>query len=155
MKRILVIGIGSLIMQDDSIGTRVAQAIKPQLQSETITVISGETDFQFCFEEILPEDFLVIIDAKSDHQAPGSIDVMSLNEALKNRASLRTQHDFSLFDAILLHYPDLTGYFIGIEAAQIELGFVLSATLQRQFDSICTEISQMILKFREEINRYA
>ena len=137
MKRILVIGIGSLVMRDDGIGARVVKAIETDLQKFDIASFVGETDFQSCFDEIKPDDCVIIIDAMSQGKEPGSIDVMLLSDAVKDRGKLRTQHEFSLFDLINLHNSKTQGYFIGIEAAEIGLGFELSKSLTENFKRIC------------------
>ena len=67
----LVIGIGSLIMTDDGIGTRIAEALKNRLQEQDIDVLVGETDYQYCFDEIRADDFLVILDAVMPGKDPG------------------------------------------------------------------------------------
>ena len=150
MKRILVIGIGSLVMRDDSIGSRVVKAIEDDLQKHDIASFVGETDFQCCFDEIKPDDFVIIIDAMSQGKEPGNIDVMLLSDALKNRGKLRTQHEFSLFDLINLHYPEVQGYFVGIEAAEIGFGFEFSKSLREHFKQICADVLNIVLNIKEE-----
>ena len=151
MKRIVVIGIGSVIMRDDGIGSKVVKTFEHSLHTHNITSIVGETDFQCCFDEIKSDDFLIIIDAMTQGKEPGSIEVMCLRDALKNRRKLRTQHEFSLFDLIELHYPKIEGYFIGIEVAEIGFGFEFSDLLQKCFDQICDSVLNTILNIKEKI----
>lgn len=150
MKRVLVIGIGSLVMRDDGIGSRVVEAIAGSLWKHDIHSFVGETDFQCCFDEIKLDDFVMIVDAMAQGKEPGSIEVMLLNDALKDRGKLRTQHEFSLFDLIELHAPQTPGYLIGIEAAEIGFGFDLSPQLGERFEQICTNVFNMVLKIKEE-----
>lgn len=151
MKHILVIGIGSLIMRDDGIGSRIAEAIKGSLSEQNITTLVGETDFQFCFDEIKTDDYLVIIDAMAQGKGPGVVNVMVLSDALKNRSKLRTQHEFSLLDLIALNYPKIQGCFIGIEAVEIGFGLELSRPLQESFEQICRSVLTTILNIKEKI----
>lgn len=150
MKRILVIGIGSLVMRDDGIGARVVKAIENDLQKLDIASFVGETDFQSCFDEIKSDDCVIIIDAMVQGKEPGSVNVMLLSDALKNRGKLRTQHEFSLFDLINLHNPKAPGYFVGIEVAEIGFGFELSAPLKECFKQICADVLSTVLKIKEE-----
>ncbi|WMJ76855.1 hydrogenase maturation protease [Sedimentibacter sp. MB35-C1] len=147
-----VIGIGSCVMRDDGIGSKVVGAIQDNLSTRGIDSLVGETDFQCCFDEIKPEDFLIIIDAMTQEKEPGSVDIMLLSYALKNRRRLRTQHEFSLFDLIDLYHPKSQGYLIGIEAAEIGFGFELSEPLQKSFDKICNIVLTTILNIKEEID---
>jgi len=150
MKRVLVIGIGSLVMRDDGIGSRVVEAIESRLRNHDIASFVGETDLECCFDEIMPDDLVIIIDAMARGKEPGSMDVMLLSDTLKNRGKLRTQHEFSLFDLICLHAPETQGYFIGIEAAEIGLGFDLSAPLEECFEQICAGVLNTVLNIKEE-----
>lgn len=153
MKRILVIGIGSIIMRDDGIGSKVAQAMESNLSTHGITTLVGETDFQICFDEIKQDDFLIIIDAMAQDKEPGSVDVMFISDALKSRGKLRTQHEYSLLDLIEIYYPQIQGYFIGIQVAEIGYGFELSKPLQKSFEQICTFVLTTVLNIKEEIER--
>ncbi|WMJ83781.1 hydrogenase maturation protease [Oscillospiraceae bacterium LTW-04] len=137
-------------MKDDGVGTRVAQAIEDTLREHNISCLVGETDFQCCFDEIQPDDILIIIDAMAQGKEAGSIGIMPLSDALKDRNKLRSQHEFSLFDLIQLHYPKIQGYLIGIEAAEIDFGFDLSLQLQQYFDQICNTVSKTILNIKEK-----
>ncbi len=150
MKRIVVIGIGSLIMRDDGVGSRVVDAIESSLREHDIAAFVGETDFQCCFDQIKPGNFVIIIDAITQSKEPGRMDVMLLSDALKNRRKLRTQHEFNLFDLIELHAPQTQGYFIGIEAAEIGFGFELSESLNERFEQICTNVLNTVLNIKEE-----
>lgn len=152
MKRVLVIGIGSLVMMDDGIGSRVVEAIESRLRKYDIASFVGETDFQCCFDEIKPGDLVVIIDAMAQGNQSGSICIMPLSEALENRSKFRSQHEFSLFDLIELHAPKTQGYFIGIEPAKIGFGFGLSAPLKERFEQICSNVLNAVLHIKEHEN---
>lgn len=150
--RILVIGIGSLVMKDDGVGSLVVGAIVGDLQSHGIASFVGETDSQCCFEQILPDDFVVIVDAMAGGIEPGSIEIMNLTDALENRGRFCTQHEFGLLDLIALHLPKTPGAFIGIEAAEIGFGFELSAPLKDRFEAICGNVRNAVLGIKEEQN---
>lgn len=154
MKRMLVIGIGSLIMKDDGIGTRVAAAIWGRLMERDIAVLIGETDVQYCLDEIRPDDFLVIIDAVLQEREPGSIEIISLLDAVRCHGRLHSQHDFSLIDAVSLNLPDIRGYLIGIEAVEIGFGVDLSDALEERFDRICEYVFNAVVEM-EEVMRHA
>lgn len=149
MNRILVIGIGSMIMMDDGIGVRAAYAIKNKLQEHGIAVIIGETDVQYCMDEIRPDDFLIVIDAMTQGKETGSIEIVPWHDTAKSHGKLHSQHDFSLVDAILLNYPGIHGYLIGVEAAEIGFGFVLSDALRERFENICDNVLKAVVDMKE------
>jgi hydrogenase maturation protease len=153
MKRMLVIGIGSLIMSDDGIGTRVAGAIKDKLQEHEIAILVGETDVQYCINEIRSDDFIVIIDAVMQGNEPGSIEIIPLQNTVKSHGKLHSQHDFSLIDAISLNYPGIQGCLIGIEAVDIGFGLNLSDVLKKRFDHICYQVFSAVIEMKEAATR--
>lgn len=153
MKRMLVVGVGSLIMTDDGIGARVAGAIGSKLLEQDIAVVVGETDVQFCLNEVRPDDILIIIDSMIQGTEPGRLEIMPLHDAQKSRSKSHSLHDFTLLDALSLNYPDIQGCFIGIEASVIGLGFELSKELQDKFDLICDDVFGAILEMKEAAKR--
>lgn len=150
MKRILVIGIGNLIMKDDGIGVRVVEEMQTQLREINMIPLLGETDVQYCLDEIQSDDFLIIVDAMAEGKEPGSIEIMELCDAIQKRGKLRTQHEFSLLDLISLHYPKIKGCFLGIKAVEIDFGFELSEPLRQRFEEMCTVVLKAIYAIKEE-----
>lgn len=150
MRKLLVIGIGSMIMKDDGIGSRVVEAIKDRLKDYDIESVVGETDFHYCFGRISMEDFIIIIDASYHGIKPGTLNIMELEEALRYRSKLRTQHEFSLFDMIDQNLPEAKGCFIGIEVAEVGFGYELSKILNENFQNICDAVLEEIIKIKEE-----
>lgn len=150
MRRLLVIGIGSRIMRDDGVGVQVAEVLADSLRRHNVALLIGETDVQCCLDAITPEDVVIILDAMVLGREPGSLEVMSLEDALAHRSGLRTQHECSLLDLITLHAPETQGYLIGIEAAEIGFGLGLSTALQAQFESICAAVLRAVLSIKEE-----
>lgn len=153
MRRMLVIGIGSVIMTDDGVGSRVAEAVQSKLQDIGIAVVIGETDVQFCLDEIQPDDILVVIDSMIQGNETGSIEIVPLQDVFKSQSKLHSQHDFNLIDALSLNYPEIEGCLIGIEASEIGFGFELSHELRSRFEQICDDVSRAILEMKEAATR--
>ena len=153
MSRLLVIGIGSLLMTDDGIGTRIAHRLGGSLGEQGAYALAGETDYQYCLDEIRPDDFLVVIDAVTRGEEPGSLAIAPLHVALKGRGGIKTQHDFSLLDAVSVSYPEMRGYVIGVEASVIGPGFDLSPALSEGFEEICEKVLAAVIELKEEAER--
>jgi hydrogenase maturation protease len=147
VKRLLV------IMTDDGIGARVAGALQSRLEAHGIGVLIGETDVPCCLDAIRPDDYLIVIDSMLQGKAPGSLEIIPLQDARKSRGRLHSQHDFSLIDALSSSFPDIQGCLIGIEAAVLGFGFELSGELQTKFGQICEDVFQAILKMKEASGR--
>jgi hydrogenase maturation protease len=145
----LVIGIGSLIMTDDGIGVRVADIIKDKLRAYDIEVILGETDVQYCLNEIRSDDFLVVIDSMMQGKEPGSLEIFPLQDVEKSIGKLHSQHDLSLMDAVTLNFPGIRGCLIGIEAEEIGFGIELSDALRERLERICENVFTAVVEMKE------
>lgn len=68
-----VLGIGNRLMMDDGIAIAVLENISDSLKAMGMEVIIGETDLQFSFHQIKPEDFVIVVDARYSERKAGSI----------------------------------------------------------------------------------
>lgn len=139
---IKVIGIGNILLCDDGIGVRVAEKINDSLRNinADIEVIIGETDYQYCLEEINDDDLVIIIDSTYLMKEPGTVTVRTLGSCDEFLGEIYTGHDISLLKAIRLEKPDIKVFFIGIEIEVIEFSLELSQRLEKNFDNICKEV---------------
>jgi hydrogenase maturation protease len=145
MKKILVIGIGSRIMMDDAIGIYLLEDLRKLDEYPNVTYILGETDVDYCIEEVLDFDFIIVTDAFLSGKPPGEITVMPLNELNKeSRDCLYSMHGVHLINALqqARHLPD--GIIIGIEPYEINYGFALSEQLQSRYNRILKEVHEYI-----------
>ena len=139
---IKVIGIGNILLCDDGIGVKVVEKIQEQLKSinDNIEVIIGETDYQYCIEEISDDDLVIIIDSTYFMKEPGTVTVRTLESCDEFLDKIYTGHDISLLKAIRLEKPNIKGFLIGIEIEVIEFSLELSKKLENKFDYICKEV---------------
>jgi len=49
-----------------------------------------------------------------------------------------------------MYYPDIQGFLIGIETAQISMGVNLSNQLEYKFQQICDDVVKIILKIKKQ-----
>ncbi|HYF82934.1 MAG TPA: hydrogenase maturation protease [Clostridia bacterium] len=145
MKKILVIGIGSRIMMDDAIGIYIVEDLRQLGTNPNITYILGETDVDYCIEDVLDFDFVIIIDAFLSGKQPGEITILPLNELNEeSEDSLYSAHGVHLLNMLRCakRLPD--GIIVGIEPHEIIYGFSLSDRLQNCFDRILNEVHRYI-----------
>jgi len=148
---IKAIGIGNRIMMDDGIAIAVLESIKINLESIGIEVIIGETDFQFCFHQLMEDDFVIILDAAYSGAVAGSIHIYKLEETAVAYGETSSQHDMNIFDLMRLYSKPLKGYLIGIEITEIGFGCELSDTLKKKFNDICLEVERNICEIVKEV----
>lgn len=143
---IKVIAIGNRLMKDDGIAIMVLENIRRQLESMGIEVIIGETDFEACFHQLSEDDFIIIVDAVYKDLPAGRIHIDNLQNAVTNCGKPDVQHDASIFDLMRLYRKALKGYLIGIEIAEIGIGYGVSEPLKKEFSGICFKVERIINK---------
>ncbi len=131
-------------MKDDGIGLLVAEELEKRFLRSELEIIYGETDSEACFYSLNPHDFILILDAMSSGNQPGSVKIFSIEEIMEQVSNPTMQHDMSILDMIRLYRFPVRGYLIGIEAAIITPGCELSTVLKRQFPHICRKTEDII-----------
>ncbi|MBE5992695.1 MAG: hydrogenase maturation protease [Paenibacillaceae bacterium] len=131
-------------MKDDGIGLLVAEELEKRFLRSELEIIYGETDSEACFYSLNPHDFILILDAMSSGDQPGSVKIFSIEEIMEQVSNPTMQHDMSILDMIRLYRFPVRGYLIGIEAAIITPGCELSTVLKRQFPHICRKTEDII-----------
>lgn len=131
-------------MKDDGIGLLLAEELERRFLSSELEITYGETDSEACFYSLSPDDFILILDAMSSGDRPGTVKLFSLEEIMERISNPAMQHDMSFLDMIRLYRCSVRGYLIGIEAAIIAPGLELSTVLKRQFPHICRKTEDII-----------
>lgn len=142
-KKVKVIAIGNRLMGDDGIGIHIVEKIKDNFCKDHIEFIIGETDTNYCLDEIDKDDFVIIIDAIFNSKTPGTIATMKIEEVNDRRVSC-SQHDISLIQLVKMYNKSLSGLVIGVEVSNIDLRENLSEELTKCFDEICFNVSKIL-----------
>jgi hydrogenase maturation protease len=145
MKKILIIGIGSRIMMDDAIGICIVEDLVKLGSNTNISFIIGETDVDYCIEEVLNFDFVIVIDAFLCGKQPGEITVIplkKLNDECKE--NFYSMHGVHLLNQLQSAKISPNGILIGIEPSEINYGFTLSDRLKGCYSSILLEVHEYI-----------
>jgi hydrogenase maturation protease len=151
MKKILVIGIGSRIMMDDAIGIHIVEDLIKADANQNINYICGETDVDYCIDEVRGHEYVIVVDAFLSGKSTGEISVIPLNELDKwSEDSFYSMHGAHLLNMLQRagHSPE--GILIGIEPYEINYGFTLSSQLQSCYSRILEEVQEHIGKYIEQ-----
>ncbi len=149
--KVIVLGMGNLLLKDEGIGVHIARALdklSPPSGVE-LAVIDGGTlpDAPFSCEEV---DKLIIIDAVRAGGEPGAIYRFRPEDITLDDKILTSLHQISLMENLWLmeQFGQKPGdvVIIGVEPEDINCGLELSAKLQER-------IPQIIKVALEEINR--
>lgn len=141
-----IIAIGNRLMGDDGLAVHIMEKLSKRFEKDSIEVIIGETDFQYCISRIEEVDYIVIIDATWFGIEPGTVTINSLKDIYKLNAkqSLFSQHGYSLIKALKTCYKSIDGLLIGIEGKNFDFTLSLSSHLEASLDNICVKVYEAI-----------
>lgn len=139
-----VIAIGNRMMGDDGIGIAVAEYLREFFVNDGFEVIIGETDVEYCLRSIEPGDFIIVLDGAYSGLEPGTISVMSIEEAVERSLKCNSQHEPNLLQWLDIYGIEVSGAVIGIEVYKIELNWGLSQSLGVIFPLVCKSVKDKI-----------
>ena len=157
---ILVLGLGNLLMSDDSIGVRIVQQLQQNFRvPEGVTIVDGGTLGLDLLPYIEEAAQLLIIDALEMQAEPGSLFRLEGDEVPRAFASKLSVHQMGLQD--LLAVAELQGYapqkllVHGIQAGSIEMKLELSPPVAAAMDGLLDAVVNELLDWGVAIEKAA
>ncbi|HPF44231.1 MAG TPA: hydrogenase maturation protease [Syntrophomonadaceae bacterium] len=152
MKRILVMGIGNLLMQDDGVGVHVIRQLEQMELPPEVEVVDGGTHSYDLLDYFSQADFCIVIDAMHTGGKPGTVYRIPLEELeLSPDPNIQSLHEMSFAEAMYMlqlegFNPQVLVY--GVEPHTVDLGLELTSVVAEQIpliiQSIRKDIAQMI-----------
>ena len=148
-KKILVLGIGNLLLRDEGIGVHVVQRMKGMDLPSDVEIMDGGTmgiDLLYCIEG---RKKVVVIDAVSADSPPGALYRFTDRDLEDYKGFIRSAHEIDF--TYVLNTARLFGkkpdkvIFIGITPGDISEGLTLSPAVEKKIP----EIIELVMK---EIN---
>ena len=161
---IKIFGVGNTLLCDEGVGVKVIEKLQDRLiklndiinDNNKISVVIGETDYLFCLDSISDEDFIIIVDSTYFMIRPGTITVRSLNECDElistDFVNDLSPHEESFIKTLRREKSNMQGYLIGIEIGRIDYSLELSKDLNNNFNNICENVYNDILKIISDYN---
>lgn len=138
-----LIAIGNILMGDDAIGLRIAQAIKREMDKRKIELILGETDIEYCILNIKNDDYVIFIDSCITGKRLGDLSIYPIDSYLEF-CKKGFQHDIDILKLVSLYKLDIKGYIIGIEIEKISFKYGLSKELEGKIEEITSNTILLI-----------
>jgi hydrogenase maturation protease len=137
--RIVVIGVGNLLLKDEGIGIHAVQALQEQELPADVKLVDGGTSPDL-IAYTRAGDKLIIVDAAKAGGEPGTIYRFKPEDLAGEKASLASAHEMGVVENLRLiklsgNEPKET-VIIGIEPNKIEFGTELSPELQQKLPQI-------------------
>ncbi len=137
--RIVVIGVGNLLLKDEGVGVHVAHELLRVDLPQHIKVVDGGTSPEI-LEFVDPGEKLVIIDAIEANDTPGSVYRFNINDIETKATEFVSVHDLSLISRIKILQALGKGpeevVIIGVQPKAIEPGTTLTPEIQQKLPNI-------------------
>lgn len=137
--RVLVLGIGNLVMSDDGVGVKVVQQLQREYRfAETVEIMDGGTLGLDLLPKLEGIERLIVVDAVETGEKPGTC-VRLVGEELPIALETKVSpHQMGLKD--LLSVAELMGHspremvLIGVQPGSIEMDTELTAAVEVKVD---------------------
>ncbi|WP_338787733.1 hydrogenase maturation protease [Metabacillus sp. FJAT-53654] len=144
MEKILVLGIGNILMMDDGIGIDLIEQLSKLNRTPHVSFLIGESDIDYCMDQIMNATFVFIVDAVFSGNEPGELTVYPLANLHEYQTLDISAHNFHLFQSLYQQKESIKGYLIGVEPYEIRFHIGLSKTLREKWKTILQDVSQTI-----------
>jgi len=141
--KILILGIGNVLMGDEGIGVHCVQSIDHSKIPAGIDIVDGGTGGFHMLEYLSDYDTIIMIDATMDAKVPGSISLLEPHFAHDFPRTL-SSHDIGLRD--LLESASLLG-----DLPKIYLFTITVANLQVMHMELSEQLNSVVEKVQEKI----
>lgn len=150
MGKIVVLGIGNQLMMDDGLGIYLVEKLAKLDEKSDIQYVMGESDIDYCLNQLEGADFVIILDAISSGKKAGDITIFPLSSLHEYYTLNISPHNLHLFQALYQQKATIKGYLIGVEPKEISFHIGLSKTLREMWDNILLKVRSKINELLEE-----
>ena len=143
--RVLVLGIGNILLQDEGVGVHVVQAVRHRYQIPAeIELLDGGTAGMSLLEDLMDKDYVIIIDAVHAGDSPGTV-VRLEDEAVPVFLQQRiSPHQLGLSEVlaalVLVDKKPRHLVLIGIVPERMELSLEMTPTIEQKLDLLVNNV---------------
>jgi hydrogenase maturation protease len=132
---VLVLGLGNILLRDEGIGVRVAQAMQTMKLPFGVEALDGATAGLDLLDILADRRSVIVIDAIDGDYPPGTVVRLTPEELLPPNGAAVSLHGLGLVEVLRLAQrlgisPDEV-VILGIKPADLDYGLELSAELSR------------------------
>lgn len=149
--KILVLGIGNLLLSDEAVGVRIIEALEQRYRfSPDIDILDGGTSGMELMEAMAGRDHLIVADAVLTGQAPGEVAVLRDDEVPAFFTRKISPHQLGLSDVLMA--LRLTDEFprrltlVGVVPESLDVHIGLTETVRQ---AIAPALQQIITALRQ------
>jgi len=147
-KKIIVCGIGNLLLQDEGVGVHVVRELKKVPLPSSVEVLEAGTSLLDFLSDLKKADQLILIDAMKADGPPGTVYLLDAQQLLQGQAN----HPLSLHEVGAIEILRIMAVeaepppclVIGIEPASLEWGLEPSPPIKAQMPEILRAVKEQI-----------
>jgi len=145
-KRIVVLGVGNILLRDEGVGVRVVEQLERDFTfPENVRLIDGGTQGLWLMSTIQESDHLIVVDAVLGRGEPGTLYRLEKEDLPKGLRAKQSAHDSDLVEALnlcrLLGAGPETVTVVGIEPENIQpFGLELTETVAAKVDELVQSV---------------
>ncbi|HTY25105.1 MAG TPA: HyaD/HybD family hydrogenase maturation endopeptidase [Desulfomonilaceae bacterium] len=146
MDKIVVLGIGNILLKDEGVGVRVVEQLQRQYSlPENVRVVDGGTQGLWLLSTIQEADHLIVVDAVLGGGEPGTIYRLVKSDLPRGLRFKQSAHDSDLVEALnlcsLIESEPRDVVILGIEPADIQpLGTELTPKVAAKVDELVRRV---------------
>ena len=143
--RVLVLGIGNILLQDEGIGVHVVQTLQHRYQIPAeIELLDGGTAGMSLLEDLMDKDHVIIIDAVHTGEPPGTV-VRLADEAVPVFLQQRiSPHQLGLSEVlaalVLADKKPSHLVLVGVVPESMELSLEMTPTIEQKLDLLVNNV---------------
>ena len=146
MKRVVVVGVGNILLGDEGFGVRVVEELRKHKLPENVEVYDGATLGLQILNFLDGADFAIIVDAVRAKGEPGQLFVFEIGEA--RQRPMLSMHDLDLVKAIEIgkfayNLPKKI-VVVGVEPERIEESLEISEKVKRAIPKAIEVVLELI-----------
>jgi hydrogenase maturation protease len=148
-QRILVLGVGNILLKDEGVGVRVIEQLQTEyFFSPNVRLMDGGTLGIRLLDDITGADHLIVVDAVRNDQPPGTLYRLLAEDLTRCVSFKNSLHQTGLLET--LAYAEMleqrpTTVVIGIEPADISpWGIELTATVRERMAALVSNVLREI-----------
>jgi len=101
-KRILILGVGNILLTDEGFGVRAVEYLETHYRwPEQVRLMDGGTQGLMLMPELLECDFLVVLDVVLGPEAPGTVYLLEGEDLRKSLSFCDSMHQTDLLDTLI------------------------------------------------------
>ncbi len=149
MKKLLVLGVGNILLMDEGIGVKAVHELLKEDWPDTVEFLDGGTFTQDIFYVFQEYENILVLDVVKGGEKPGTVYRFTDEELIKDENQTMSLHDIDMMDSLKMaemlgNKPKMD--ILGIQPETINWGTDLTETLQKVYSGYLVEARKDIRK---------